>query len=467
MPLIDLANPLNSQGLQQLAGPFGSLLGPGAQFPSSYDFAKRFVQPASPTMGGGNGVTSIEEPTYLGFNLRFDISSPLFNGAEKGEAAVPGGGDDAGGEKNNSTSEIPETESAVGYLDVRGETTNSTYLKAFCQGMLEIQRTRPYYFQTIDGLQPAFAKTVDMLDPYGGAEDGITIGMLEALDLKMTALFNLYKMAIFDVKYKRLRVPKNLLKFNVYIDVLEMRKFKTVRNFLGALNPNSPSKDMINFVNENTSVVTFKFSQCVFDAAESGKVFDGISNIPDSGNMAVSSMKFSYGKVELEAQFSGFDSKLVDAAVKQPAEGDGKFKAAIKQFAKDQIANQAAGAINALERGASSFIQNFTLGNVYGKFNKIKDAIANPQALVNAAVGAAVQSLESEQEVDSIPQSLGDNPFPNPQTQPGNSDDIDTNIYEGEMPAPEPLANQDSVGGNIFAPGPPGPALESRNLFDE
>ena len=219
MPLVDLANPLNSQGLQQIAGPFGSLLGPGAQYPNSYDFAKRFVATPATIQSGANGVTSIDDPTYLGFNIMFDVASPLFNGIDSGNVTKGNDGDTT---QNNSSNEIPEGESAIGYLTVRGETTTANYLKAFGQGVLEIQRTRPYYFQTIDGLQAAYTKSTDMLDPFMGAPatEGITVGMLEALDLKMSAIFNLYKMAAFDVKYKRLRVPKNLLKFNVYVNVL-------------------------------------------------------------------------------------------------------------------------------------------------------------------------------------------------------------------------------------------------------
>ena len=189
-----------------------------------------------------------------------------------------------------------------------------------------------------------------------------------------------------------------------------MRKFKTVRNFVQALNPGS-SNDAVSFINENTSQITFKFSECMFDPTATGKVFENVTNIADSGNMAVSEMKWSYGKVEMEAQFSGFDSKLLDSANKQPLDGDLKFGEAVKNFAKDQIANQAEGAINALERGVSSFIQNFTLGNVYGVFNNLKDKIANPQGLVNSLNGAAVQALETEQSGGSISQSLGDNPF--------------------------------------------------------
>ena len=89
MPLIDLANPAGSQGLAQLAGPFGSYLG-GSSFPSSYEFAKRFVNNAKTANGSGsNAVTSLDDPTYLGFSLMFDITSPLFNGATVGSNGIP------------------------------------------------------------------------------------------------------------------------------------------------------------------------------------------------------------------------------------------------------------------------------------------------------------------------------------------------------------------------------------------
>ena len=204
----------------------------------------------------------------------------------------------------------------------------------------------------------------------------------------------------------------------------------------------------------------------MFDPAASGKVFENVTNIADSANFAVSEMKWNYGKVEMEAQFSGFDSKLMDTKP-QPLDPNapGKLEQAVRNFAKDQIANQAAGAINALERGVSSFIQNFTLGNVYGVFNNLKDKIANPQGLINSLNGAAVQALETEQSGGSISQSLGDNPFPNPAVQPGNNEDIDNNIFQS-VPD-EPIANRDSVGGNIFGPGPSGPPLESTNIFGD
>ena len=74
-----------------IAGPFSSALG-GKSFPASYPFAKRFVSNSNTNEGSGNNaVTALDDPTYLGFSLMFDILSPLFNGAQIGDppAAIP------------------------------------------------------------------------------------------------------------------------------------------------------------------------------------------------------------------------------------------------------------------------------------------------------------------------------------------------------------------------------------------
>ena len=432
MPLIDLANPAGSQALAQLAGPFGSYLG-GGSFPQSYEFAKKFVSNTTTAYGSGNnGVTSLDDPTYLGFSLMFDITSPLFNGAISGDAGITppeqspaptADGDVAvsglGGTSSSSSSaqgDFPSTPSAVAYLAKIGEANRVQYLKAFIQGIQEINQTRPYYFQTIQGLLEAWQKsTTFAIDPYTGTtgEEGITVGCLEAIDLKMTALFSLYKMAVYDTRYKRFIVPRNLLKFDVYVYVQEIRKFKTVRNWLGALNPSVDSDDTKKLVNENTSQVGFKFTDCEWDAAASGNIFEGVTNV--GGEIATTQIKWNYSVMENISQFSGYNDKL-DAS-KIPANTDPSFKDKIKQFGKDQLANAAEGAINAVGRTVSSAIQGATLGNVFGIRNQVLGAIANPQGLINAAVGAAIQGNELETfGNESSITNLADNPLgiPNP-----------------------------------------------------
>ena len=457
MPLIDLANP--PQDLAQLsADPFGSSPGPGAIFPNSYDFAKRFVQTPTTFENGGNGITSIDDPTYLGFNIMFDVASPLFNGADTGTPPPPNA---AGSTDGNSTTQIPKTESAVGYLTTRGDTTRAAYLQSFIQGLKQIERTRPYYFQTIDGIQPAFAKTVDMLDPYGGvaANEGITIGMLEAMDLKMSALFNLYKMAAFDVKHKRQIIPRNLLHFNVTIDIIEIRKFKTVRNIIRAGQQEDFSDEgTISVANENASKISFLFSECTFDPAASGKVFENVSNVGDNGNVAASEMKWQYGKVEMAAQFAGFGSKLTDARPLTTVNQTGKMNEAVKKFDKDKLKanvqsklkgiadNAVKGAKNFAERTVRSAVSGTILGNVFGGRNEFVNAVTNPQGLINSLNGAALTQLAG-------------------QTAQGINQSIDDNIFAGQIPSP----GGDSLSGNsnIFGPGPSGPGpFDGGNIFE-
>ena len=425
-------------------------------FPNSYDFAKTFVQTASSAVGGGNGVTSLDDPTYLGFNLRFDISSPLFEGALEGSPAIPQSPDPfgiAGGDAGEQGTQ-PHGESAVGYLNKLGEVTRATYLKAFCQGINQIEKERPYYFQTIEGLQDAFNKTVNMT-PYGGSADGegIVIGCLEAIDLKMSALFNLYKSACYDVKYRRNLIPINLMYFTVRVEVVEIRKFKSVRNWLNALNPLSPEPELSKFVNENASKITLKFDECVWDASASGQVFANVSN-DGSGAMATSSMKWSYGRVEIESQFAGYDSALIDSAPKQPKTYGDLAKAAGKKMLDKAIQ----GAENLVQRKALSFVQGLKFGNVYGLRNQFLNTIKNPQGLLSTLQGAIAQE----------------------ETTPGFVDPLGANIFDGEIAAggstqklqtsnimPPSDDAQPLTQSNIFGVGPSGPSsFESTNVFD-
>ena len=428
-------------------------------FPNSYDFAKTFVQTASSAAGGGNGVTSLDDPTYLGFNVRFDPMSPLFEGALECSPAIPACVDPLtfqGGDANNLGSH-PSGESAVGYLNNLGEVTRATYLKAFCKGLREIQTKRPYYFQTIEGLQEAFNKTVNMT-PYGGSAEGegITVGCLEAIDLKMAAIFNLYKAACYDVKYRRNLLPVNLMYFTCYVDVVEVRKFKQVRNFINALNPLSPEPELSKFVNENFSKITLKFDECVWDATASGQVFADVTNVQGSGAMTTSSIKWSYGRVEIQSQFAGYDSALIDSANVKPKTFGDLAKAAGKKLLDKAIQ----GAENAIQRKALSFVQGLKFGNVYGLRNQVLNTIKNPQGLLSTLQGALAQE----------------------ETTPGFVDPLGANIFEGEaeriggstqsIESNNIFPEEDDIlplqSSNIFGTQPSGPTpLQSSNIFED
>ena len=471
-----------------IAGPFSSALG-GKSFPSSYPFAKRFVSNADTNNGSGNNaVTALDDPTYLGFSLMFDILSPLFNAAQIGDP--PAGTDPAPdnkldtlarditdgvnsiksamgigtseGEAASGPASYPAEPSAVSYLMKIGEARRAKYLKAFIQGIQEVVKTRPYYFQTIAGLLEAWGKSTEFaIDPYTGVEakDGITIGCLEAIDLKLTGLFNLYRMAVYDERMKRYVLPKNLMRFDVYVDVHEIRKFKTTRNWLKALNTGDASPESAKYVNENTSRVRFKFTECTFDPGASGKAFESVTNT--GATVATTEIKFGYGVMELQSQYSGFDDSL--DVTKPQITTNPSLTSKIKSFGKDQLANAAGGVANKLKSTINSAIQGITLGNVFGLRNELLGTLANPQGLLNAALGASAQSGELPTFGGSTANTrLGDNPL-------------------GDAAAPLQTINKssafdpstNSLGGlkTINAFGAPGPTqdnggLSSSNIFE-
>lgn len=481
MPLSELYNAVDPQGTVLNASVFGGSY-PGedpfassrGQFPDAYRFGKTFVSPAYAVQGGGNGVTSIDDPTYLGFSLRFDILSPLFNGATTttpanpqplGPIALPTVEPDPPGivgPAPEPTPAKPAGESAVAYLETIGETTRANYLRAFIQGIQEVNSVRPYYWQTIEGLSDAWNKSFSMLDPFSGSADGegITIGCLEALDLKISALFNLYKAAVYDVKYKRTVLPKNLMYFNVYVDVLEIRKFKSIQNVLTRGNSNSGQNDTFRLINENTATITFGFEDCVWDLTALGKMFDNVTNA-GSNEMTVSSMKWSYSRVDMEAQFPGFGSSLSDSANLQPRTLGGKTSMNARGIAKKILDNAAdaaqntglnalnnlkKGVLNRVERTARSLIQGPLLGNVFGQRNQILAAIRNPQALLNAVAGASFNSALLQSSTPPSNASLGDS------------------VFSGQIPQMQ----ENLQSNNIFGAGPSGPPpLESNNVFGE
>jgi len=472
-----------------IAGPFSSALG-GKSFPASYPFAKRFISSADTNNGSGNNaVTALDDPTYLGFSLMFDILSPLFNAAQIGDP--PAAEDPAPDNKLDTfargiTDEInaiksklgiggtvesdapagptsyPAEPSAVGYLVKVGEARRAKYLKAFIQGIQEVVKTRPYYFQTISGLLEAWTKSTDFaIDPYTGvdAKSGITIGCLEAIDLKITGLFNLYRMAVYDERMKRFVLPKNLMRFDVYVDVHEIRKFKTTRNWLKALNTGDASPESAKYVNENTSRVRFKFTECTFDPGASGKVFESVTNT--GGTVATTEMKFGYAVMELQSQYSGFDDSL--DVTKPQITTNPSLTSKIKSFGKDQLDNAIQGAANQLTSSVNSAIQGITLGNVFGLRNELLGTLSNPQGLLNAALGAAAQSNELRTFGGSTANTrLGDNPLGTAPPQ------IQTIGRDGVF---DPVTNRVGELRTISAFSAPGPTqdnggLASSNIFE-
>lgn len=145
-----------------------------------------------------------QDPTYLGFKLFFLFDNP----------------------DSKLLSTVPYTNTAMGYLERIGDKTRQYYLKRFVEHLKKMNSETPWFFQSIEGLQDAWKHGYNEADfkPALPADRKISIKTLESIDLRMTALMDLYRKACFDWPNRREIVPKNLRQFTVYIYCYESRK---------------------------------------------------------------------------------------------------------------------------------------------------------------------------------------------------------------------------------------------------
>lgn len=428
-----------------------------------YKLRKKFVTENPGDIQKANGVTSFDDPTYLGFDLSFIGDHGLM-----------------------STRDGEDT--AYGYL-LRVDPTRAGYLKAFVDGLKTVNTQRPYYWQTITGLGELWTKDiVSPLDPFVGSsegEAGLTIGCLEAIDLKLTALFNLYRMACYDNRYRRYVVPENLRHFDMYVIVREVRHFKDVirstTDDLVVPTPNTSNGKLTqqDFLNSNQSFIMFKLEECEFSPTSGATVFDSVTN--QSGEYSSTSMMVSYGNIVTIGDYSGLDYQLVGSNTTQigidqtvpreirdpskmeeqanidavqgrldslePSVADG-YKGGSETLPevggiKGFIAGQAGAIANAAVGLVKSFAQNIVLGRAHGLQGEIRGALTNPQALTNLAVGAAAQLAESQG--TTIAGAIGERIHPDVNFQ---------QVLSGDE--------------NILGFGPPGPgSLSSENIHGE
>lgn len=149
----------------------------------------------------------IQDPTVFGFKLFFhfnNMDSPLLFGI------------------NGDIQKCP-TNTAAGFLKSIGDQQRLFYLEKFLYLLSGVNSQTPWYFQNLTGLKEAWAW--DINKPFIGADKKITIDCLESMDLRVTAMMDLYRKACYDWKHRREVVPKNLRQFKVSVYVYEARVF--------------------------------------------------------------------------------------------------------------------------------------------------------------------------------------------------------------------------------------------------
>lgn len=339
------------------------------------------------------GLTSWSEyndPTYLGFLLLFDWTSPhdptgnYYLGG--GSPLLAGGINEATAGKDPESWE-PLAGTAMDYLKRNEEFSRMKYLNAFINTLKSINYYMPWYWQSIEGLEEIW-KWKHFEDPYKGGDDAILkIACLESIDLKVTALMDFYKKACYDVEHRRMIIPENLRKFKVSIYIEEIRKFQVKKSLVdtltGSINSNlaasaasaaldNPFVNKINdslsqkdgdsllYINGAGSNVMFDLHYCEFDTDESS-VFLANANmmLPE---MATQLVAFKYENVRQE---STYPFKYME--VKNSSGNVGGFNQAnTLDKIKERASQVVVGAAMSEAKKLTGRLNGLILGNVHG-----------------------------------------------------------------------------------------------------
>ncbi len=342
-------------------------------------------KPVQSFQKGNNRWNEYNDPTYLGFVLMFDwVNSPLLNSDTFGVG------------------------NAVGYLNRIGETLRAGYLTQFIELLRSINYNTPWYWQSFEGGEEMW-KFNGFKDPYKGGDDSvITIECLESIDLKMTLLMDLYRKAIYDQTHKRIMVPENLRKFEMYIYVQEVRKFqvdafvKLANGISAAGAPPSVTSPFTNALseftdnrNENSPYVMWLLKFCEFDPDAASAPFAALSMAHgNSDGFAKQKMVIRYELVEepgnfypiIDGTISSTDPNveaLNSFSVNKFEDAENTMLSALekegKAAAKKLVDNIAAEGLSKVKGKLNSLL----LGNVYGQGNAIR----------NSLQGGTIQSL--------------------------------------------------------------------------
>ena len=294
-----------------------------------------------------------QDPTYLGFKLFFLFDQP-----------------DSGLLNTVATNE----NTAYGYLKRIGEDVRADYLAKFVNHLRNINQITPWFWQSVDGLGDAWKHGYheDAYKSLLPKDRKIKITCLdESIDLRITALMDLYRKACFDWPNRREVVPQNLRYFKIAIYCYEAREINRrgypgspglldIQSLLGLpdvneeqqeatlrLLGNDPKggrpkdtraaikgavsnfgKDPVqgiknalsrndapetkDYPNVNISRVMFNFGFCEFLPDESGVFFDGLSN--KEMKLAAQTVTFSYRQVYEDNVFNMIspDKRLSD-----------------------------------------------------------------------------------------------------------------------------------------------------------
>jgi hypothetical protein len=178
----------------------------------------------------------LEDPTYTGFYFRF-LPNTVYDKSNSDLDYLPQGlflgpensvqqFNNVGGAPAQSTSFHPD--SAINFLQRRGEYYRANMMQEFREGMLYLTERTPWVFEKVTGLNEVWK--IDPKNNFRAKDKTIIFECNESINMRMTYLIDLYRKAAFDNTYMRYMLPDTQRFFSMELIVTEIR---TMRNAEG------------------------------------------------------------------------------------------------------------------------------------------------------------------------------------------------------------------------------------------
>lgn len=331
-----------------------------------------------------------DEPSFLTFAIDFNFDGVMLaNDADSLLESSP--------LFNDSKDDI--TNSAQKFLTARGYAPQANGLKTFKEILRYLTFQAPWYFQSISGLDNLWKNATEQKSGYKAFNTKVTVNTMEAVDLRMTEIADLYRNAIYDKYYMRERIPDNLRWFSMDIYLAEYRNLRyrlpgatqSAAQFLGvntaALGNIVGGGNQLSNVMKDYGYIKFKCRQCEFDFSNSLPNYTGVG---ETSKMATSKFDIKIGYFEEENSF-GDGSRTFD----KPSKTDVHNPWGKKNIG---VSAQNVGTFLSGIPGVGQGLANAT--------DKIKDGLSSIGGLINPALNAASNFIETGNTAGKI--SLGD-----------------------------------------------------------
>lgn len=215
--------------------------------------------------------SDFSDPTYMGFNFLI-WPYTVYDPNNQDLDYLPQGlflGVDGGEEEH--------VDSAVSYLQRRGEYYRANMMKEFREGMMYLSNEEPWVFETVEGLSALWQ--IDSTKPFRAKDKKLTFTCKESISMRITYLIDLYRKAAWDAQYMRWMLPETQRKFTIYFVITDYRTLQ---------------RGGIPY--ETATFISYKLEHCEFDFLPNALDFS--SSLSTYGTAeAVSKIQINVGKI--------------------------------------------------------------------------------------------------------------------------------------------------------------------------